>query len=325
MQDGLVLLDKPAGVTSFEALAPVKRALGKGKVGHAGTLDRFATGLLIALTGKLTRFIRIFSDLQKHYIARIRFGVETATLDPEGEVTARGRAPSRDEVADVLGEFIGELVQVPPTYSAVHVNGRRAYERVRSGENLSLEPRRVNVHAFDLLEFESAAGAGRAGRTGRAGDGDPDERSRTDGEIEATTTVDAVVEVRCGSGTYVRSLARDVAQRLGTVAHLAELRRTRIGPFRVEEALSPQAFAAQPEAITPARFAERLPDVATVTVDPRVERRIAHGAPLGPAELGEDVAEDVVLLLTEDGRTAGAAERREGRYRYLFVSPRRPA
>ncbi|MFP3959403.1 MAG: hypothetical protein ACLFUX_04465, partial [Spirochaetaceae bacterium] len=149
--------------------------------------------------------------------------------------------------------------------------------------------------------------------------------SRTDGEIEATTTVDAVVEVRCGSGTYVRSLARDVARRLGTVAYLAELRRTGIGPFRVEEALSPQAFAAQPGAITPARFAERLPDVVAVTVDPRVERRIAHGAPLGPAELGEDVAEDVVLLLTEDGRTAGAAERREGRYRYLFVSPRSPA
>lgn len=288
MQDGLVLLDKPAGRTSFEALRPVKRGLASGKVGHAGTLDRFATGLLILLTGKLTRLIRVFSGLEKHYVARVRFGVETETLDPEGEVTRRGDVPNEDSLRSVLAAFTGDIVQVPPAYSAVHVNGARAYRLARDGETPDIKPRTVTVHSIDLRSMEGP---------------------------------EAVLDIRCGSGTYVRSLARDIAYELGTVAHLTELRRTAIGDFGVDEAGRPDDFVATRDVIPADRFVPRLPAVRSAALLPESVARVAHGAPLSERDMSGSTSEDGFLVLfTPEGGLAGAAEKKGERYTYLFVS-----
>jgi tRNA pseudouridine55 synthase len=288
MPEGLLLLDKPAGRTSFEALGPVKRALASGKVGHAGTLDRFATGLLVVLTGKLTRLIRVFSDLDKRYIARIYFGVETETLDPEGAVTARGPAPDGDRLREIAGEFVGEIEQVPPAYSAVHVDGRRAYQRVRGGEQVTLDARRVNVRSIEVSEY------------------DPPE---------------AVLDIRCGSGTYVRSLARDIAERLGTVAHVTELRRTAIGPFGVDEAVSPDEIVATRDMVDASTFADRLDGLQRVTIEDALVGRVAHGAVLSPADAGASALDDgLVLLFTKDGQLAAVTEKTGDRMKYVFVS-----
>jgi tRNA pseudouridine55 synthase len=288
MPDGLVLLDKPAGRTSFEALSPVKRALETGKVGHAGTLDRFATGLLIVLTGKLTRLNRVFTDLEKHYTARVRFGEETDTLDPEGEVTSRGPVPGEAALREAVESFVGEIEQVPPAYSAIHVGGTRAYERVRRGETLTIEPRRVVVHGVSVRSF---------------GDGE------------------AVLDIRCGSGTYVRSLARDIARHLGTVAHVRELRRTAIGGFDVDEAVSPDDFVATRDVLSPFAVAERARGIGTAQLTPEAVHRVAHGQRIRGTDLSTPADDDaIVLLLTPEGRLAGGVERRDGGFRYLFVS-----
>ena len=288
MPEGLVLLDKPAGRTSFEALGPVKRSLKTGKVGHAGTLDKFATGLLIVLTGKLTRIIRAFSDLDKRYVARVHFGVETETLDPEGAVTARGSVPDVDQLRKVTAEFLGNIEQTPPAYSAVHVDGRRAYQRVRSGERVTLDARPVIVHSIEVLEH------------------DPPE---------------AVLDIRCGSGTYVRSLARDIASRLGTVAHVTELRRTRIGPFTVDEAVSPDDFVATRDLTGVGAFADRLESLQRVTISDGLAGRVAHGAAVSPADAGAAELDDgLVLLFSKAGRLAAVTEKTGDRMKYVFVS-----
>jgi tRNA pseudouridine55 synthase len=288
MQDGLVLLDKPSGQTSFQALGPLKKSLGTGKVGHAGTLDRFATGLLVVLTGKLTRLIRVFSGSEKRYTARVRFGEETQTLDPEGEVTATGRVPEEDEISSVLPRFTGALDQVPPQYSAVHVSGRRAHELARGGRTATLEARPVEVFSLDLVGFDAPY---------------------------------ADLVITCGGGTYVRSLARDLAYELGTVAHVTELRRTGIGDFGVDESIRPCDFKATRD-LRPAReLADRVPGVREARISEAVLRRVATGGPLSEGDVETASDEDgVIVLLSPEGRVVAAVERTGPRFKYVFVS-----
>lgn len=190
-------------MTSFGALSAIKRTVGK-KVGHAGTLDKFAQGLLIVLTGSMTRLNPLFMNLDKRYRAFIRFGSETDTLDPEGKVIATANVPSYEEIAAAVGQFIGEIEQEPPAYSALHVDGVRASDRVRSGQSVQMTKRAVIVHRFELVTYEG-------------------------GLLEADITV--------SKGTYIRSLARDLAHAVGSRAHLEDLIRTEIGPFDLTEAI----------------------------------------------------------------------------------------
>jgi tRNA pseudouridine55 synthase len=206
---GLALLRKPEGITSFQALFPLKRALGSGKVGHAGTLDRFACGLLIALTGSYSRLASYVQRGEKRYRGVIAFGTETETLDPEGRVIAEAPPPLRSDLEAALEKFRGRIMQVPPAYSAVHVGGRRAYKIARGGSEPELAERPVEIYSLDLLSYEGSA---------------------------------ALIELRCSSGTYVRSLARDLALACASRAHLTALERLSIGPFRVEESSAPDAF-----------------------------------------------------------------------------------
>mgnify|MGYP004504632197 FL=1 len=200
---GILLLSKQSGETSFASLSAVKKSLGTKKVGHTGTLDSFADGLLVVLTGHLTRLVSHITNFGKTYLALIEFGTETDTLDPTGNVIKTGRIPDEEEVRAALKKFKGEIEQVPPKFSALHVNGKRASDLMRSGEEVELAPRKITIHSIVLLDFFEKY---------------------------------ALVEVSCSKGTYIRSLARDIAKECGTVAHLKALRRTGVGPFYLKNA-----------------------------------------------------------------------------------------
>ncbi len=200
------MLDKPAGVSSAKALNRVKARFGKGvKVGHAGTLDPFATGVLVAMIGRATKTCERVMALPKRYEATLKLGATTDTLDPESEERAAHpiEPPTREAIEAALAEFRGEIQQKPPAFSAIKVGGRRAYDLARGGEAVDLPARPVTIHDIDLLAYDW-----------------PTLR----------------LDVRCGRGFYVRSLARDVAEAIGTTGYLTALRRTAVGPFVAEAA-----------------------------------------------------------------------------------------
>ena len=201
---GIVLLAKQAGLTSFSSLSAVKRALGTTKVGHTGTLDSFADGLLVVLVGSLTHLVPHITNFDKTYCALIEFGSETDTLDPTGKVIKTGKIPAKEEVESVLGEFLGETEQIPPAYSALHIDGKRAGDLAREGKSVELKARKIRISSIELIDFYENF---------------------------------ALIEVSCSKGTYIRSLARDIAEKCGTVAHLKELKRTRVGNFRLEDSV----------------------------------------------------------------------------------------
>jgi len=192
----LVLLNKEPGRTSFQALYPVKRIYGNA-VGHTGTLDLFAEGLLVILVGKFTKFNPLFTAFDKVYEAEFTFGAETSTLDPEGEVVFSGPLPDAT-VVDLAPRFVGPQMQVPPDYSAVHVQGRRASDRMRDGQSLELPARPITVYSLEVLGWEAPI---------------------------------LRVRVHCSKGTYIRSLARDWGRAVGSGAHVTRLKRLSVGPF----------------------------------------------------------------------------------------------
>lgn len=243
---GVVLLDKPAGLSSFAALRPLRPVYGR-RLGHAGTLDPFATGLLLVLTGRATRLVDHLHGFDKAYTALVRFGVESTTDDPEGELASTGETVDEAAVRAALPALTGVIEQVPPAASAVHVDGERAYRRFRRGEDVTVPARTVTVHALDLIRF------------------DPDAQT-------------AELEVVCGSGTYVRSLARDLGRAVGAGAHLAALRRTRIGPFAAADAALPELVAsAAPRAVAWRPAAAITADLPQIGLDETGARAVSHG------------------------------------------------
>jgi tRNA pseudouridine55 synthase len=212
-ESGLVVVDKPAGWTSHDVVARVRRLAGSRRVGHAGTLDPMATGVLVVGVEKATKLLTYLVGSDKTYTATIRLGASTVTDDAEGDVTARTDAGALDRAAveAAVRTLTGPIDQVPSAVSAIKVAGRRSYARVRSGEQVELPARPVTVHAFDVLTVRSA-------------------------EDDGTTVLDVDVEVRCSSGTYVRALARDLGDRLGVGGHLTALRRTAVGPYGLDVA-----------------------------------------------------------------------------------------
>lgn len=243
--EGLLLVDKPKGVTSHDVVDIVRRALGTRKVGHAGTLDPMATGLLLIGVGRATRLLRFLGDLPKTYEGTARLGVETATLDADGEVVRTSQvAATSDEVRRAMTALVGESMQHPPAYSAVKVGGRKLYEAARKGRQLEAPARPIRVDAFDLLGFEQP---------------------------------DVGFRVTCSSGTYVRVLLADVGAELGCGAHLIRLRRTAIGPFRVDDAARPDG----PGEPLPVETA--VAHLPRVDLDPEEAVAASHGRILGPA------------------------------------------
>ncbi len=206
---GLVIVDKPAGVTSHDVVARVRRLSGTRKVGHAGTLDPMATGVLVLGVNRATRLLGHLTLTEKAYDATIRLGASTTTDDAEGELVSTAPTGDLDEatIRSALASFVGDIEQVPTSVSAIKVDGRRAYDRVREGENVQLEARPVTIHALEVHEVRPTV-----------------------------ESVEVDISVRCSSGTYVRAIARDLGAGLGVGGHLGALRRTAVGPFTLDDA-----------------------------------------------------------------------------------------
>lgn len=213
--NGIILVDKPADWTSHDVVAKLRGILHERRVGHSGTLDPMATGLLTVFVGRATRAVQFAETYNKRYVASLRCGYSTDTQDTSGRVTAQtGISPTEAELTDVLPEFTGEISQIPPMYSAIKVSGKKLYELARKGETVERKPRTVNISELSLVGH----------------DGD-----------------DFVLSVSCSKGTYIRTLCNDIGERLGCLACMSALRRTNAGPFDVRDAHTLSEIAEDPE------------------------------------------------------------------------------
>lgn len=291
MTDGLLVVDKPAGWTSHDVVSRGRRLAQTRRVGHAGTLDPMATGVLVLGVNKATKLLTFLVGCDKTYTATIRIGQSTITDDAEGDVTASYNvAHVTDEaVSAAVDDLTGDIDQVPSAVSAIKVKGVRSYTRVRDGEDVQLPPRPVTVHRFDVL----------------------DQRRLTVGE---QGVLDLDVEVEVSSGTYVRALARDLGTALGAGGHLTALRRTRVGRFTLDQAtslddLGALAEAEQPMPILPMAAAARAQFPvrelsAEEAIDLRHGKRLAVSGPHRPVVAGIAPEEDLVAMLDESDKLA---------------------
>jgi tRNA pseudouridine55 synthase len=280
MLHGWIILDKPVGLGSTTAVSAVKRILReagepKTKVGHGGTLDPLASGVLPIALGEATKLCGHMLDATKAYDFTIRFGEETETLDGEGEIIATSDVrPTLKQIEAVLPRFIGEIEQVPPAYSALKIGGKAAYSRARAGETVEMEPRAVTVHSL---------------------------------RVSAETSEEVILSAEVSKGTYVRSLARDIAHALGTVGHVTYLRRTRAGPFSLASAISldflEEAAKARALTRTVLPLTAALDDIPALPVTPDQAQLLRHGQKLAgfPAKPGLQLAtsEETPVALVE--------------------------
>jgi tRNA pseudouridine55 synthase len=264
MLSGILLIDKPQGVTSFEVVRRARRALGIRKIGHLGTLDPMATGLLPLCLGEATKLVPYLMPEPKVYRAQVRLGVETDTQDATGTVVATSEAlPAPEQIYPAAAAFVGEVTQVPPMHSAVHYQGKRAYQLARRGEAVDLAPRTVTVYELT---------------------------------VDAVALPEFTMTVKCSQGTYIRTLAKDLGGALGCGAHLAELRRLAAGGFRVEAALTLEALAEMGREKLERRIiplSHCLPGMRPVEVGEAEARRLRQGQlvmqPVADLQDGEQV------------------------------------
>lgn len=294
--NGVLLVAKLPGRTSHDIVAFIRRLSGVRRVGHGGTLDPFATGVLPVFIGQATRLAEYHLGDEKEYRAQVSFGARSTTDDLEGELTPGGPPPTRAEVETALARFVGELEQVPPVYSAVHVGGRRAYELARHGKTPALRPRQVRIIRLELTEWDDSL---------------------------AERPV-ATLELRCSAGTYVRALARDLGEQLGCGAYLTGLTRTASGPFSLAAAYTEDSIRA---AAGEGRLADLLlPPDAGLEKYPRLT--------LGDADLGSlargqgvgaprDADEGLIRIVDASGRLAAMARHERGRLQpeKVFLPP----
>jgi tRNA pseudouridine55 synthase len=316
---GILLVDKRPGITSHDAVAITRRAAGTRKVGHAGTLDPMATGLLVLGLNSATRLLTYVVGLDKEYLATIRLGVATTTDDREGEPLERAdaalvREVTPERVAAGIALLTGAIEQVPSSVSAIKVDGQRAYARARAGETVELKPRPVTVSVFEVLADRLVVEAEE-----REGEERAEEREGEE-HASAAAFLDLDVRVVCSSGTYIRALARDLGSFLGTGGHLTALRRTRIGPFDVTDAASLDdldvAAALQP----PADAAAALFPVLHLDDAQAVDLSNGKRIPLSD-ELASAAASAPVAAIAPDGRLIGLVEIVAGRARSLVNFP----
>ncbi|MFC6153385.1 tRNA pseudouridine(55) synthase TruB [Nocardioides yefusunii] len=263
---GLVVVDKPGGITSHGVVSRVRRLAGTRKVGHAGTLDPMATGVLVLGTNRATRLLGHLMLTDKGYDATVLLGVATTTDDAEGEVTTTTSAEhlTETQVREALTPFVGDILQVPTAVSAIKVDGKRAYERVRNGEEVELKARPVTVHGIDVHAF------------------------RTPAEGAAAGTVELDISVRCTSGTYIRAIARDLGAALGVGGHLTALRRTAVGAFDLATSSTVEELEEEFR-VVPIAEAARM-SFPAIDLDAEQEREVRYGRRL-------DLAVDAVTAV----------------------------
>ncbi|GAA2000748.1 tRNA pseudouridine(55) synthase TruB [Nocardioides kribbensis] len=297
---GLLVVDKPGGITSHDVVSRARRALGTRKVGHAGTLDPMATGVLVLGANRATRLLGHLMLTEKAYAATVRLGVATTTDDAEGEVVSTTPAGHLDEAAvrESLAGFVGDIEQVPTAVSAIKVDGKRAYQRVRDGEDVQLAARPVTVHELTVLDVRRVPGGA------VTGDGA--------GASPTTDVVDVDVALRCSSGTYVRAIARDAGRVLGVGGHLTALRRTAVGPYDLTVATPLEQLVEQGAgALLPVAAAARAA-FASLDLDARQAGDVRIGRPLGLAldgltALFDPAGEFLALYEPRDDRARAVA------------------
>jgi tRNA pseudouridine55 synthase len=267
---GLLLVDKPASMTSHDVVSIVRRGVHTRRVGHAGTLDPFATGLLVLLLGRGTRLMPFIDGEPKVYDATIAFGAETDTDDATGEITREAPLPVASAIDDGIARLTGEIMQVPPAYSAKQVGGTRAYAAARRGKQLELAPALVTIHEWKTLSRDAAT---------------------------------LSVRITCSGGTYIRALARDLGRLAGSAAHLVALRRLKSGVFDVADAATLDAVRAGEIDIRPLRDA--IPSLATRSLTTAELARVLHGNPV----IDETASVDRAALVDENGGLVAIAER----------------
>jgi tRNA pseudouridine55 synthase len=293
-KDGLVIVDKPGGLTSHDVVARIRRLAGTRRVGHAGTLDPMATGVLVVGVEKATRLLGYLTLTQKQYDATIRLGQSTSTDDAEGELTETAKAKdvspallSQDEINKAVAELTGEIQQVPPVVSAIKVDGQRAYKLTRAGAAPELKPRPVTVYEFTVTDVRPA------------------------GDL-----LDVDATVRCSSGTYIRALARDLGDKLGTGGHLTVLRRTRVGGYGLDAARTLDQLAERFEVMPLAQAAAAAFPRRDLSADEA--RRLAHGGrlPAGPPGTGTP---SPTAAFAPDGSLVALLAEQDGQARPLAV------
>jgi tRNA pseudouridine55 synthase len=289
--EGFLSIDKPGDRSSFSVVAAVRRELQGIKVGHAGTLDPAASGLLVLALGNATRLLPFVPLEPKQYRFGICFGVETDTLDAEGSVLrSRGSIPDSAALEKVLPRFCGVLSQVPPDFSAIKISGVRAYDLARKGKRLELAPRRIEIYSLQLLQYDASAGR-------------------------------ALLDVTCSGGTYIRSLARDVAESLGSFGYASPIRRIAAGRFHVDQALAFEKLEQAGKAVRPVH--EVLRGLPSITVDAEQRARLAQGRDIiceRIAAAGSGTSEDIVYAFDNEDNIIAVLKRKEdGRYHPVKV------
>jgi tRNA pseudouridine55 synthase len=287
--EGLVVVDKPAGWTSHDVVARLRKIYGLRRVGHAGTLDPDATGVLLVGLGRATRLLRFLTETGKVYRGEVAFGVATDTLDAAGTETARQPMPAVTpaDLDGVLPQFLGTIAQIPPMVSAIKIEGKRLHELARQGEVVERAPRTVRIDRIEVEAF-------------------------TPGEYPRARLL-----VECGSGTYIRSLAADLGEALGGCAHLASLRRLQVGPFPVEEARTLEEIAESPEKVL-LPLVEAVRHLARVDVDADTARGVSHGAVFPVTAIAGDDAGPLAIV-GPDGRLLALYEKGRAAARPLVV------
>ncbi|MDC7232284.1 MAG: tRNA pseudouridine(55) synthase TruB [Spirochaetales bacterium] len=286
---GIIFLNKSTDITSFQALGRIKKVLNTGKVGHTGTLDKFAEGLLILLTGKFTRMNSVITDLDKEYEALICFGRETDTLDPEGETVAEADPPSLEEIQSVLDQFRGTIQQVPPRFSAIHIDGKRAHELARSGKEVDMPTREVTIHKLEILEYEKPC---------------------------------LRLQVHCSKGTYIRSLARDLGRASGSRAYVKALKRTAVGPFDLSEAVRAEDFKGCGDFVSWESFFLKLDNTCVLELNDRGIDKMRNGVTFRREFLSNPGSLDTagrctrLLLKNNEGHLKAVLEPSGGGYKY---------
>ncbi|MBK20594.1 MAG: tRNA pseudouridine(55) synthase TruB [Rhodospirillaceae bacterium] len=296
---GWISVDKPEGRTSAQVTAQVRKLLDAAKAGHGGTLDPIATGVLPIALGEATKTVSYVMDGKKRYRFTVRWGEERSTDDREGEVTSQNdHRPDQEEILAVLPEFVGVIEQVPPNFSAIKVDGKRAYKLARAGEEVSIAKRQVEIAEFSLVSIL-----------------DRD---------------NAVFEVSCGKGTYIRSLARDMARRLNTVGHVAELRRTQCGPFSENVSISLESLETLVHSAPPSAYLlaveTALDDIPALALSADQADHLRHGRPVRTQDLGGhslidtgSLVEGDVLCAKADGQPVALARFVSGEIRAVRV------
>jgi len=279
----MLLVDKPAGVTSHDVVNEARRAFHTRRIGHAGTLDPFATGLLVLLIGHATRLLPYLDGEPKTYEATIAFGTETDTDDVTGVPTRSTNVPGVDCVREAIASLTGTFEQVPPAYSAKQVEGRRAYDVARRGGSVDLAPVRVTVHAWEV-------------------------RSLTNQQLDAVIT--------CAGGTYIRALARDLGRLCGSAAHLTALRRTRSGSFEIADGVSLELLREGRAEPRPALSA--VPHLPTVALDPEAVIRVRQGRVVA---VEGDVPSPTAALVNTDGALVAIGEHVDSSWQPRVVLP----